>query len=99
VNNAIKYSPKGGEVRIGGSFDQNTVSLYVKDQGVGLPPAEQEHIFERFYRVDDALSRKTQGTGLGLYLAEAVIEAHHGKIWVESQVGKGSTFHFILPRD
>jgi PAS domain S-box-containing protein len=99
VSNAIKYSPKGGEVRISGTYDDQSVTVAVKDQGVGLPQDEQERIFERFYRVDDALSRKTQGTGLGLYLARAVVEAHGGHISVESQPGKGSTFRFTLPRE
>ena len=99
VGNAIKYAPQGGEVRISGKFDEHSVTLSVKDQGVGVPLDEQERIFERFYRVDGALTRKTQGTGLGLFLARAVIEAHHGKIWVESQPGKGATFSFTLPRD
>lgn len=99
INNAIKYSPKGGEVRITGRFGENTVTLEVSDQGVGLAADEQERIFERFYRVDDALSRKTQGTGLGLYLARAVVEAHGGHIAVESQPGKGSTFRITLPRE
>jgi len=99
LSNAIKYSPKGGAVRISGTFDTHSVTLSVQDQGVGLALDEQEHIFERFYRVDDALSRKTQGTGLGLYLASAVIEAHGGRIWVESQPGKGATFRFTLPRE
>ena len=97
IGNAIKYSPKGGEVRITGAFDDDNVTVSVKDQGVGLPQDEQERIFERFYRVDDALSRKTQGTGLGLYLARAVIEAHHGKIWVNSVFGQGSTFTVSIP--
>jgi signal transduction histidine kinase len=73
--------------------------VYVSDQGVGIPHDEQAHIFERFYRVDDALSRRTQGTGLGLYLAQAVIKAHGGTITVRSEPGKGSTFHVALPRD
>ncbi len=99
INNAIKYSPKGGEVRISGTFDDDRVTVSVTDEGVGIPEDEQDRIFERFYRVDSALSRKTQGTGLGLYLARAVIEAHGGKISVKSQLGKGSTFSFTLPRE
>lgn len=99
VSNAIKYSPDGGEVRISGTFDDQSVTVAVSDQGVGLPQDEQEHIFERFYRVDDALTRKTQGTGLGLYLARAVIDAHKGTISVDSQPGKGSTFRFTLPKE
>ena len=72
--------------------------LVVADDGPGISPDQQERIFERFYRVDDALSRKTQGTGLGLYLAKAVVQAHGGTISVESQPGKGATFRIKLPR-
>ena len=70
---------------------------YVSDQGIGIAPEEQEQIFQRFYRVDNRLRRETQGSGLGLYLARAVIEAHSGKIWVESQLGRGARFIFTLP--
>jgi signal transduction histidine kinase len=70
----------------------------VSDEGIGIPPEEQARIFERFYRVDDALSRRTAGSGLGLYLAKAVIEAHGGRIWVESAHERGSSFSFALPR-
>lgn len=98
ISNAIKYSPDGGEIRVGGSADAEHVTVYVADQGVGIPLDEQEHIFERFYRVDDALSRDTQGAGLGLYLAQALVKAHNGQITVESQPGKGATFRVILPR-
>ncbi|HVO44178.1 MAG TPA: ATP-binding protein, partial [Aggregatilineales bacterium] len=99
VNNAIKYSPNGGTIHLRGTFDGDSVTVAVTDQGVGLTADDQEHVFERFFRADDALSRKTQGTGLGLYLAKAVIDAHGGTITVESQPGKGSTFRFTLPRD
>jgi signal transduction histidine kinase len=73
------------------------VSLSVRDEGVGLAERDQDRIFDRFYRVDSKLSRRTQGTGLGLYLAKAIIEAHHGVIGVESALGKGSRFFFTLP--
>lgn len=99
LSNAIKYSPDGGTVRVRGSFDDHSVTLSVEDEGIGLPPDQQRQIFERFYRVDDELSRSTQGTGLGLYLARAVIEAHGGKIWAASNAQRGSTFTFTLPRD
>ncbi len=98
VSNAIKYSPDGGTIRIGGTYTPEEVRVTVQDQGVGLPQDEWERIFERFYRVDDALTRKTKGTGLGLYLARAVIESHGGKIGVHSTPGHGSTFYFTLPR-
>jgi PAS domain S-box-containing protein len=97
VSNAIKYSPEGGTVEIGAHDDGSQAVVYVHDEGVGLTSAEQTRIFERFYRVDGALSRKTQGTGLGLYLSRAIIEAHGGRMWVESTPGKGSTFYFSLP--
>lgn len=96
LNNAIKYSPDGGEIEAGGYADDHTVSVYVRDQGVGITEADQERIFDRFYRVDGALSRKTQGTGLGLYLSRAIIEAHGGTMRVESEPGQGSTFIFTL---
>ncbi len=98
INNAIKYSPNGGEIRISGSYDAEGVTISVSDQGVGIPAEELPNIFERFYRVDSALSRRTQGTGLGLYLARAFVTAHGGKLSVESAPQKGSTFHVWLPR-
>lgn len=97
VSNAIKYSPDGGIVEIGGSSDGSSVTVYVRDEGVGLSAADQERVFERFYRVDGALSRRTQGTGLGLYLARAIVEAHGGHMDVQSEVGEGTTFLFTLP--
>ncbi|MBC8172087.1 MAG: PAS domain S-box protein [Anaerolineae bacterium] len=98
VSNAIKYSPLGGTIEIGGSFDDNHVTVYVKDEGEGIIERDRERIFERFYRVDSKLSRRTQGTGLGLYLAKAIINAHHGVIDVDSVPGKGSIFFFTIPQ-
>ncbi|GAB4570590.1 MAG: ATP-binding protein [Anaerolineae bacterium] len=98
VSNAVKYSPNGGTIRVAGTFTDDEVQVSVQDEGVGLPEDQWERIFERFYRVDDALSRKTQGTGLGLYLARAVVEAHGGHIGVSSVPGEGSTFTFTVPR-
>jgi len=98
LGNAIKYSPEGGLIEIGGEAGSlHTVRLFVKDRGIGIPPAEQERIFDRFHRVDNRLARQTPGTGLGLYLVKAVVEAHNGKVWVESTAGKGSTFWVELP--
>ncbi len=97
VSNAVKYSPEGGIIRIGGFSDDTMAMCYVADQGIGIPPEEQQRIFERFYRIDNRLRRETQGSGLGLYLAKAIIEAHGGRIWVESQVGRGARFFFTLP--
>jgi signal transduction histidine kinase len=74
------------------------VIVTVTDEGVGIPPEEQERIFERFYRTSQAIARQTPGTGLGLYLARAIVEAHGGRIWVESAPGRGSAFSFSIPR-
>jgi PAS domain S-box-containing protein len=97
VSNAVKYSPEGGTVRIGGWPEGEMAVCYVSDQGVGIAPEEHEAIFRRFYRVDNRLARETQGSGLGLFLTRAVIEAHGGRIFVESKVGQGSRFVFTLP--
>jgi signal transduction histidine kinase len=97
VSNAIKYSPEGGLIRIGGHARERVAMCYVSDQGVGIAPEEHERVFERFYRIDNRLRRKTQGTGLGLYLTRAIVEAHGGTIRVESRVGRGSRFLFTLP--
>jgi signal transduction histidine kinase len=98
LSNAIKYSPTGGEIKVGGRFNADYVTVYVKDHGVGLSEEQRDRVFERFYRVEGALSRKTQGTGLGLYLSRAIVEAHSGTIGVESRLGQGSTFYFTIPR-
>ncbi|MGD2207574.1 MAG: ATP-binding protein [Anaerolineae bacterium] len=98
VSNAVKYSPDGGTVWVGGRTDQKGVTVYIADQGIGIPPEEQDRIFERFHRVESGLHRRTEGTGLGLYLVKAIIEAHGGRVWVESAPGRGSIFMCALPR-
>jgi signal transduction histidine kinase len=98
LSNAIKYSPRGGLIRVGGWADDDWVYVYVADEGIGIPKSEQERIFERFYRAESPLTRRTEGAGLGLYLCKEVIEAHGGKIWVQSEPGKGAKFIFKLPR-
>ena len=97
ISNAVKYSPEGGTIRIGGWPEDDYAVCYVSDQGIGIPLEEHEAIFHRFYRVDNRLRRETQGSGLGLFITRAIVEAHGGHIWVESQVGKGSRFVFTLP--
>ncbi|MFN8378612.1 MAG: ATP-binding protein [Anaerolineae bacterium] len=97
LSNAIKYSPDGGQIEVSGRATEDAVSVSIRDQGVGLSEIDQERIFERFYRVDGALSRRTAGTGLGLYLSRAIVEAHGGTIGVISAPTKGATFTFTLP--
>ena len=97
ISNAVKYSPEGGTIFVGGRADGEWITVYVADEGVGISHEDQPSIFERFFRVENHLTRSTQGTGLGLYLARAIIEAHGGRIWVESMPGKGSIFIFSLP--
>ncbi len=97
VMNAIKYSPDGTPVTVRVERKDNTIVVSVKDQGMGIPPEHLDHVFERFYRVDGTMSRETGGSGLGLPICRGLVEAHGGKIWVESEIGKGSTFFFTIP--
>jgi len=97
VSNAIKYSPRGGKVTVAGHKDRNGVVVSVGDQGMGIPKDHLPRIFERFHRVDNRDAREVGGTGIGLYLVKHLVEAHGGKIWVDSEVEKGSTFTFTLP--
>lgn len=97
TNNAIKYSPKGGQITITGTSKDGMVTISVADQGMGIPKDHLPKVFERFHRVDNRDTREVGGTGIGLYLVKHLVEAHGGKIWVESELGKGSTFTFTLP--
>jgi two-component system, OmpR family, sensor histidine kinase SenX3 len=97
VDNAIAYSAESARVGLGVERSGGIVAIHVSDQGVGIPPDEQERIFERFYRVDPARSRATGGTGLGLAIVKHVMAAHRGKVTVWSQEGVGSTFTLQMP--
>jgi PAS domain S-box-containing protein len=99
LSNAIKYSPDGGQIRVGGRADDQQVYVAVTDEGIGIPDDEQENIFDRFYRIRSGVSERTKGAGLGLFLIKTIVEAHGGRVWVESQPGGGSTFIFTLPRE
>jgi two-component system phosphate regulon sensor histidine kinase PhoR len=97
LDNALQYTPSGGQIMVSASANGNEVTFTVSDTGIGIPQADQPRIFERFYRVDAARSREVGGTGLGLSIAKHIVEAHGGRIWVESDVGQGSQFHFTVP--
>ncbi|KRM94306.1 histidine kinase [Lentilactobacillus senioris DSM 24302 = JCM 17472] len=97
MNNAIKYSPDGGIITCRLYETRNKVILSVSDQGLGIPRKDIPHIFDRFYRVDKARSRKQGGSGLGLAISKEVVEALGGQLWAESVEGRGSTFYIALP--
>lgn len=97
ISNALKYSPEGGKITFKMVEEEEMIIISVSDEGVGIPKDNLEKIFERFYRVDKARTRKLGGTGLGLAIAKEMVEAHGGKIWAESVEGKGTTVAFSLP--
>jgi two-component system, OmpR family, phosphate regulon sensor histidine kinase PhoR len=97
LDNAMQYTPAEGQIKVSASADEAEVTFTVSDTGIGIPQADQPRIFERFYRVDAARSREVGGTGLGLAIAKHLVEVHGGRIWVESEVGQGSQFHFTVP--
>jgi PAS domain S-box-containing protein len=99
LDNAIKYSPDGGTVTIQGYQDKSQILFSVSDDGIGIPTGEWEKIFERFYRVENEVTRRMRGAGLGLSVCRGIVEAHGGHIWVESQPGAGSIFCFTLPME
>lgn len=96
VTNAIKYSKKNGEVKIGVEQSKDNIVFSVHDEGIGIDEKDFPKVFTKFYRGDNAIKSETDGTGLGLYIAKAIIEAHEGKVWFDSKVDKGTTFYFSL---
>jgi two-component system, OmpR family, phosphate regulon sensor histidine kinase PhoR len=97
LDNAIQYTLPGGKIVLSAVTRNGEVVFTVADTGIGIPTADQPRIFERFYRVDAARSREAGGTGLGLAIAKHLIEVQGGRIWVESEIGEGSRFHFSVP--
>ncbi len=95
ISNAVRYSPKDSDVRVAVRQLPDSAVISVCDHGIGIPPEQQDLLFRPFSRLDGAKARK--GTGLGLYICKAIVEAHHGRIWVESEQGKGTSFHVSLP--
>jgi histidine kinase len=98
VGNALQYTPSGGKVSIRAARDKSEILISVSDTGIGIAPDHLPFIFNRFYRTDKSRTRASGGSGIGLTIAQALVKAHHGRIWAESAgEGKGSSFHFTLP--
>ncbi len=96
VGNALKFTPDGGQINISMKYNRDNAEISIHDNGYGMSGEQLEHIFERYWQVEGTAKH---GTGLGLAIAKIVVETHHGKIWAESELGKGSTFHFTLPAE
>lgn len=96
-DNAVKYT-ESGKITLGLTGDQNVVQIRVQDTGPGIPAEDISHLFQKFYRIDNSVTRTIGGTGLGLFICRKIVELYGGRIWVESEVGKGSTFYINLPR-
>lgn len=98
VHNAVKFTPKGGWVRLAACEQNGMIQIQVSDTGIGIPKDKREKIFDRFYQVDSSFTRRVGGAGIGLNVVKEYVELHGGKIWVESELGQGSTFTFTLPK-
>ncbi len=97
IDNALKYTKGKGSIKISALADGRYVKVAVKDTGVGIPESQQKHIFQKFFRSDNIMKHQTVGTGLGLFIAKAIVEESNGKIWFDSKEGQGTTFFFTLP--
>ena len=97
VSNAVKYSPQGSDIIVKCITGEGCVQVSIQDQGIGIAADDIEHLFERYYRVEGEHTKLISGFGIGLYLCAEIVEIHNGTIWVDSEMGKGSTFHFSLP--
>jgi signal transduction histidine kinase len=97
LSNACKYSPHGTRIEVGSRATADELLIWVKDEGMGVPEEAREKVFDKFYRIDNSDSRKIGGTGLSLALVKEIVEAHGGRVWVESSPGCGSTFWVALP--
>jgi len=97
LDNAIKYTPEGGNVTVSLKQNDGEIEFSIKDTGVGIPKDQQDRIFTKFFRGANVMRLETEGSGLGLFITKNIIEAHGGKLWFESEEGKGTTFYFTIP--
>jgi GAF domain-containing protein len=98
IGNAMKFSPDGGTIKVLLLEQDDDICVIVKDEGIGMPADKHQRIFERFYQIDGSSRRRFGGTGIGLAIVKRIIDAHQGKIWVESEINQGSSFYFTLPK-
>ena len=97
LENALRYTPENGRVDISARQNNDQIEIIIQDSGQGVTPDEAAHLFDRFYRADEARNRNDGGSGLGLAIAKSIIEMHKGKIWAESEVGQGLKVSIVLP--
>jgi signal transduction histidine kinase len=97
VENAVKYTPEGGTVTIHLQCTESTLTFAIQDSGIGIPKSDLPRLFEKFYRGTNREALAQRGTGLGLAIVKSIAERHGGKVWVESELGKGSTFYLLVP--
>ena len=98
VDNAVKYTPPGGEITLEVFDGESYITINVIDSGAGIPLQDQPYVFDKFFRADSPETRGVSGTGLGLSIVKSVVEKHGGRVWLRSAVGSGSTFTLLLPR-
>ncbi|MFB0545698.1 MAG: sensor histidine kinase, partial [Anaerolineae bacterium] len=97
INNALRYTPTGGRITLAAWPVGSLLEVSVADTGQGIAPQDLPHVFDRFYRADKSRARSSGGSGLGLAIVKHLVEAHGGRIWVESELGQGTRFTFTLP--
>jgi len=97
LSNAVKFTPDGGRIEVRAASAENGIEIAVSDTGIGIAPADQQAVFEEFRQVGADYTSKQEGTGLGLALTRRFVELHGGRIWLTSELGKGSTFYFTIP--
>ena len=98
IDNAIKFTPQGGTITVAAREEDDNLHIMVSDTGIGITKNIASNLFHRFYQADTSTTRKYGGTGVGLYITKLIVDAHDGRIWVESKEGVGSTFHVVLPK-